>query len=171
MYCLTGSCALRASCGFCVRPAVRGQCVRCIPLLLICGSLAAVDRVQGVCLSWLRSAFLRPLWCVSCSPLLMVCRLSVGSCAGHGGQAVRCPLSLSARCPAPGLRIISAGPLLFVGSRSSLLSLFMGLLSLFYRSSVHTHIGIIYIIYTILCMTLFIVIQGMMRYSNSMNTE
>ena len=48
-----------------------------------------------------------------------VVRSSVGSCAGHGGQAVRCPLSLSAKCPAPGLRIISAGLLLFMGSRSS----------------------------------------------------
>lgn len=178
VYGLTGCGSLRASCGFCVRPAVRGQCVRCILWLLICGSLAAVDRWQGVRLSWCRSAFLRPLWCVSCSPLLMVCRLSVGSCAGHGGQAVRCPLSLSARCPAPGMRIISAGLLLFMGSLSSLnLSssvlclLFMGLLSLFYRSSIRTHIGIIYIIYTILCMMLFIVIQGMMIYSNSMNTQ
>lgn len=88
---LTGCGSLRASCGFCVRPAVRGQGVRYIPCLLIsgpfCGSLAAVDRGQGVCLSWCRSGSQRPLWCVSCAPLLMVCRLcgcgpSVGSCAG-----------------------------------------------------------------------------------------
>ena len=137
MYGLTGSCALRASCGFCVRPSVRGQGVRCIPWLLIsgpfCGSLAAVDRGQGVCLSWCRSAFLRPLWCVSCAPMLMVCRLSVGSCAGHGGQAVR-GLTQSARCPAPGLRIISAGLLLFMGSRFSLFLLVLSS-SLFYLYS------------------------------------
>ena len=135
----------------------RGSWARCLLVLAsVCVPASAVVRL-------LRSV------AHGVPPLLV--RSSVGSCAGHGGQAVRGPLSMSARCPAPGLRIISAGLLLFMGSRSSLLSLFMGLLSLFYRSSVHTHIGIIYIIYTILCMMIFRVIQGIMIYSNSMNTQ
>ena len=97
---LTGCGSLRASCGFCACPAVRGQCVRCILRLLIsgpfcrlCGSLAAVDRGQGVCPSWCRSGSQRLPWCVSCAPgfgplLLSVRRVS----AAHGAwsDAVLC---------------------------------------------------------------------------------
>lgn len=168
---LTGCGSLRASCGFCVRPAARGQGVRCIPWLLIsgpfCGSLAAVDRGQGVCLSWCRSCSQRLPWCVSCSSLLIVCGSSVGSCAVSALTVGKVSGSRSAD------HLGGASSLHGFSALSS--SLFYRYLWGFYLSSIgllsHTHIGIIYIIYTILCMMLFIVIQGMMIDSNSMNTQ
>ena len=140
---LTGCGSLRASCGFCACPAVRGQCVRCILRLLIsgpfcrlCGSLAAVDRGQGVCPSWCRSGSQRLPWCVSCAPgfgplLLSVRRVS----AAHGAwsDAVLCRQLCGVRSHCRQGADHRRG---FFGSRPSLLSLFMGLLSLLYRSSV-----------------------------------
>lgn len=168
VYGLTGSCALRASCGFCVRSAVRCQGVRRIPWLLICGSLAAVDRGQGVCLSWCRSGSQRPLWCVcpcaECRRLMEWVRSSVGSCAVSALTVGKVSGSKSADH-------LGGASSLHGFSVLSSICIHRGFYPLFYRSYVHTHIGIIYIIYTILCIMIFVVIQGMMIYSNSMNTQ
>lgn len=168
---LTGSCALRASCGFCVRPAVRGQSVRCIPWLLICGSLW-LSRCRG---SWARCLLVLVSVRLSASAVVRLLRSvahGVPSLCRQlcGAWWASCAVSALTVGKVPGSR--SADHL---GGASSLSSLFYryswGLYSLFYMSSIHIHIGIIYIIYTILCLMIFVVIHRMVYDSNYMNTQ
>ena len=150
---LTGCGSLRASCGFCACPAVRGQGVRCIPQLLICGSLW-LPRCRG---SWARSApVLVSVW-LSASAVVRLLRS-----VAHGVPSLCRQLCGAwwASCAVSALtvgKVSGSRSADHLGGASSLHGFSVLSSSLFHRvlissylyyhrSSSHTHIGIIYII-------------------------